>query len=167
MHELGHNLSFGHGGNDTNGEYSCVHTSVMNYRYELAGWGNSTVSPSRRYNYSRGRCDAIGTSCANTCVNIGDDLRPKYCVPANERSPKFGCMGVPHAAGCDCDISEWSAMNLMFQGSISANGASALRTGEQWALVQARIEWLRAQGLQEGRDFVVDPRNWKLYAVER
>jgi hypothetical protein len=174
IHELGHNLNLTHNDNGQNdGANSCVHTSPMNYRYQMPGWGTSAVPAHRRYSYSRGACDAAGLGCSNTC-------NASACVPVGEASPKQGCTSTSHGATCDCDLAEWSRVELRFQGdSDAADGATAealaryLDGGGEaqgrahWALVAQKRARLVARGLREGVDFVMNPRNGKFYAAER
>jgi hypothetical protein len=78
IHELGHNFGLRHNGNGQNdGRNSCVHSSVMNYRYNLAGWPGTPVNL-RNFGYSVGRCDVLSfgvpmgcptnTRCENACL---------------------------------------------------------------------------------------------------
>jgi hypothetical protein len=116
LHELGHNLGLNHEGNDQalSGDFtvgnSCVHSSVMNYRYR-GGWGNASIPVSRRVSYSRGVCDASGVSCDNSCTNVIG----RWCVPQNQSSPKLGCEATPHSSDCDCDRDEWHIIELRFK----------------------------------------------------
>jgi len=175
VHESGHNLGLGHNGNNLSNSYSCVHSSVMNYRYQFGGWGNGTIPVLRRFSYSRGNCEASGTSCGNTCVN--------RCVPTSQTSPKFGCN--PNTTNCDCDVAEWAVAGLNFPDGgdgaplpgASADGSrewlrpyllgdrAGLRA-EHWQYVARKRARLLARGLREGIDFVVNPSNGKFLAVD-
>jgi hypothetical protein len=187
-HELGHTLSLNHNGNAGAGT-SCVHSSAMNYRYTLGGWGNGTVSSIRRFAYSRGQCDASGLSCGNTCVSS--------CVPSAQASPKTGCE--TNNGSCDCDKSEWSLIRTDFQdvadeltvyhycslyppdcdgpsGSRDAARARALEPyflGDRAHLApfhrllgQRRRQRLVDRGLIEGVDFVYDPGLARTFSIE-
>jgi hypothetical protein len=105
IHEIGHNFSLTHNGNDDPSQhFSCIHTSPMNYRYQMDGWGTTAVPQLRRFSYSRGVCDASHLNCTNTCTG--------GCVPAGQFSPKNGCG--TSGGTCDCDVSECASVNLNF-----------------------------------------------------
>jgi hypothetical protein len=200
VHEGGHNLALLHhanaddSDNPNKGNWGCVHTSPMNYRYQLTGWGTTSIPSLRRFSYSRGLCDATGPngSCSNTCVN--------RCVPSGQLTPKGAC-GSAGTTGpwvsngtCDCDFSEWtSELNLKFQGDPDAqNGAGAgvdatfgipkgksaewihpylmgvgsALTAEHRGVTQAKAAFLRGRGAREGVDFIVRPENGKLYSSD-
>jgi len=197
-HELGHNLYLTHNGNDdATGAFSCVHSSVMNFRYQLGGYPGSG-NTLRGFGYSTGGCTArVNAGCSNTCT--------ARCVPAGQVSPKASC---PIAASgpnkgkrvsngsCDCDLTEWTnpgnnaianQVSLKFQdvafGSSGASvsseeedisdylhGGIAKRNGMQSAIsrVAARKRArLQSDGLIEGRDFSIDPENGKAYSTSK
>jgi hypothetical protein len=87
-HELGHNLNLTHNGNDdASRNYSVIHNSVMNYRYQFSG-----TSPIGRHTYSFGTagCAPCTTSPKQACITLNS---ANLC----DRFPF-----------CDCDESEWS-----------------------------------------------------------
>lgn len=173
IHELGHNLALSHNGNDVTNQYSTVHNSVMNYRYQFAG-----VAGTGRHTYSFGSnaCAACASSPKAAC---------KEC-----RSGLFGC-GWFGCGSCDCDVNEWGALALDFSSdSDASDGASWGRAlaetfapddkgGPRKALarvpheeppatllrqeVQSRRSRLAARGLVEGRDFLVSKDGTRLY----
>ncbi|MEO8905542.1 MAG: hypothetical protein ABI488_23745 [Polyangiaceae bacterium] len=182
VHELGHNLSLVHNGNgDNGGANSCVHTSVMNYRYQLGGWGDGTTPTLRKQAYSRGSCDAVGKSCGNTCTAA--------CVPKTENSPKSACI-VTNNGSCDCDKPEWTAVNLNFprlnddltayhpcsnpsNQCGGAEGFSAYFLGNAHGLQpkhrrfgERKRRMLLDRGLVEGTDFQTEPTTGKVFSVE-
>ena len=186
IHELGHNLNLSHNGNDsTSGANSCIHSSVMNYRYQQTSWGVNTHL--RGWGYSNGQCSApqVG-GCSFSCTG--------GCVPAPQSllSPKPGCgLG---AAGCDCDVPEWATLNLNFSQSnlMGVGGVSPLEgrsdespearrdreVGEFFLgdfrrfgarhreFARKRKEQLIARGLIEGRDFQVEPNTGRTFSIE-
>jgi len=181
-HELGHNLALSHWGNGnpgTPGPNSWVHSSVMNYRYQFGGWGNSTIPSARRWGYSNGMCPTVGHGSGNTC-------NASKCVPSNESSPKTGCSS--NNGACDCDRGEWQIANLDIPGyalmsyeecqAAQCSGASDglastyfLGDSNRYAAVHRRYaakrrQKLEAAGLREGRDFVVHPQSGRLYSSE-
>lgn len=193
VHEVGHNFGFSHEYNDfplDNTKNSCIHTSVMNYRYQVGGWGTTAVTPSlRRYSYSRGTCDAaiLDTDCPNTCTTF----MGKQCVPANEVTPKANrCptnMSGDHVGlgDCDCDESEWGSLQLGWvkqpaqlegyvdganpNGGINSRSPSVLgnETGlarRRWEIARNKVRKLFNRGLREGVDFTVDYDRGKVYA---
>jgi hypothetical protein len=137
VHELGHNLFLDHNSNDDDSlaKRSCVHSSVMNYRYTFAGYPNSGGAL-RAFGYSTGACLSGNVGgCTNTCTN--------RCVPNGQVTPKKTCpvatsgpnMGKNVSNGtCDCDRTEWTApgnspvanrVSLAFQsGGEAADGPS-------------------------------------------
>jgi hypothetical protein len=191
-HEFGHELGLNHFGNgNNNGNNSCVHSSPMNYRYQMPGWGDGTITTNRRYSYSRGACDAVGLSCANTCTSL--------CVPTSQNSPKQGCS--PNKASCDCDRNEWNLVTTAFPyesdelttyhycqlspgqcdgvGGVGGAPASWAHEVEPYFLGdvghmdarhhdfgQRRKQRLKDHGLVEGVDFVFDPVLARAFAVE-
>jgi hypothetical protein len=181
-HELGHNLALSHWGNGnagTLGPNSCVHSSVMNYRYQFGGWGDSGVPTARRWGYSDGTCPAAGHGCSNACDAY-------ECVPSSETSPKAGCN--PNNGSCDCDRGEWETVNLDIPGYAlmsydecqvsQCSGASGglgqtyfLGDSSRYSAVHRhyaakRRQAIEAAGMREGRDFVVHPQTGRLYSVE-
>ncbi|MFP2906912.1 hypothetical protein ACLESD_18080 [Pyxidicoccus sp. 3LFB2] len=96
IHELGHNLALDHNGNDVAGQYSEVHDSVMNYRYQLSGVGHSGW-----HSYSSG-----GNGCASC------ETSPK-AECGSCRGGFMGC-GFPGCGACDCDVDEWGSLALDF-----------------------------------------------------
>lgn len=142
MHELGHNLYLDHHSNDnaSDSNRSCVHSSVMNYKYQFGGWPNAGGSV-RAFGYSNGSC-ASGTfgTCTNTCIN--------RCVPSGQVSPKITCplaTSGPNAGkrvsdgSCDCDRPEWSQpgavpvanrVSLAFQSGFGASDGAPLAAAD-------------------------------------
>lgn len=140
VHELGHNLYLSHNGNDdkvTYHGYGCVHSSVMNYRWQMGGWSNAG-NTLRSFGYSRGQC--LSRNGAGTQQGIGDcsvtsNTCTGGCVPAGQVTLKATCpvatsgpnMGKNVSDGtCDCDLDEWlkptstpipGQVSLQFQGS--------------------------------------------------
>ncbi len=198
IHELGHNLGLVHNGNNSNppvSANSCIHSSVMNYRYQMGGWGAATNL--RGFGYSNGTCSAVQPSgCASPCT--------AGCVPGGPQSlisPKQPACALG-AAGCDCDVNEWGTkVNVDFGGDTSTfdfscplpggncagagesalrsarearqaeagdffRGDSVRRTAWQAEFAKKRIEHLRSKGMIEGRDFRVEPTSGRAYAVE-
>lgn len=176
IHELGHNLALDHNGNDLAGQYSEVHNSVMNYRYQLSG-----VSHSGWHSYSFGGngCAACGTS-------------PKYKC-AECRGGFLGC-GYPGCGSCDCDVNEWGSLAVDFSddgdaddGTGPVKGRTVLAAyapddkggparsqtfvphverpaeARREAVLRKR-ERLLARGQVEGRDFHVSADGTVLYA---
>ena len=160
MHELGHNLYLDHNSNDSTDTTarSCVHSSVMNYRYQFTGWPNAGT-PLRAFGYSRGACPSRSSAgCTNTCSG--------GCVPAGEVTPKVTCplaTSGPNAGKrvsngtCDCDRDEWSdpgstqanRVSLAFQGSSGANsGSQSTGAGDSRAQNDALAEYIQG-GLGE------------------
>jgi hypothetical protein len=164
IHELGHNLALSHNGNDVVNQYSNVHNSVMNYRYQFSG-----VTGTGRHTYS------FGTNACAACSS----------------SPKAACADCRNGVGgcgwfgcdtCDCDVNEWGTLALDFSSDGDASdGAPAPddKGGPRKALarvphaeppaflrrqeVLARKARLEARGLQEGRDYLVSADGTSLY----
>lgn len=183
VHELGHNLSLSHWGNGNPGipgPNSCVHSSVMNYRYQFESWGDATIPTGRRWGYSNGQCPAVGHGCGNTCNSSA-------CVPSTESSPKNGCS--PNNGSCDCDRGEWGVVNVDIPGGtnftftdcapgVQCNGANGQLTREYFlgnpvshrpehrSYAAKRRERLGAAGLIAGRDFTAHPQTGRLYSIE-
>lgn len=186
VHELGHNLNLTHNGNDQ-GSYSCVHASVMNYRYQTSGVNG--VSGGRPFGYSRGvgdLCENGFDTCGVTCAVVSG----KDCVPSNRTSPKTGCN--PNYSGCDCDEAEWSNLLLNFVkepddltvynpgAALGRRDVAAVRQHaafwgpllrgdrSQYTPAHERILALRKQalidrGLVEGRDFFISSATGRAY----
>jgi hypothetical protein len=183
IHELGHNLALVHNSNGNNplntGPNSCVHSSVMNYRYQVSSWAGGTIPALRGWGYSNGACPTSGNGCANTCTG--------GCVPSAQTSPKTGCS--PNNGSCDCDRSEWANLNLDIpsNGSMTfvgcqigncAGGSHESRAdlrdffiGDRGRLRPAHRAWAQKRkeklielGLVAGRDFVEDPDTGRLYS---
>lgn len=174
IHELGHNLSLSHNGNGSGSANSCVHASVMNYRYSTSGWSNQM----RGSGYSNGTCTAV-SGCANTCA-------ANRCVPSSQVSPKAGCS--PNNGACDCDRAEWALVNLDIpsSGSMSYSGCQVANCndGNEGADLRAfflnggrgsesqqraaarRRELLSERGFLQDVDFSVHPENGRAYSVE-
>jgi hypothetical protein len=176
IHELGHNLSLSHNGNGSSSANSCVHASVMNYRYSNFGWGSQL----RGSGYSNGTCSAVA-GCANTCA-------ANRCVPSTQTSPKAGCSR--NNGSCDCDRAEWALVNLDVpsSGLMSFSGCqvSNCSNGDEVARAEMRsfflegaeasplLEWvaerrqelLLERGFQENVDFLVHPENQRAYSLE-
>jgi len=176
IHELGHNLSLSHNGNGNSGNAnSCVHASVMNYRYSNNGWNNTL----RGSGYSQGTCTAVA-GCGNTCA-------ANHCVPSNQATVKAGCSS--NNGSCDCDRSEWSIVNLDIPASAQmsysgcqvsncSNGnlpdedvrdlflAGAKKGALHKRLLEARKSLAEQRGLRENVDFKVHPDNGRMYSVE-
>jgi hypothetical protein len=149
VHETGHNLNLDHNQNDAPADFnrSCVHSSVMNYRYAMGGWPNAG-NALRSFGYSNGTC-LSGTSfgCANTCTS--------RCVPAGQLTPKNSCPIVTSGPNigrrvsdgtCDCDLPEWSdpgaaptlgRVTLAFQSSGFAASGSPISDEE----IEAEAEY--------------------------
>lgn len=164
IHELGHNLALSHNGNDVVNQYSTVHNSVMNYRYQFSG-----VTGTGRHTYS------FGTNACAACSS----------------SPKAACADCRNGVGgcgwfgcdtCDCDVNEWGTLALDFSNDGDASdGAPAPddKGGPRKALarvphaeppaflrreeVRTRKARLDARGLQEGRDYLVSADGMSLY----
>lgn len=107
MHELGHNIALTHNLNDSPPELnSCIHSSIMNYRYQFVGYGGPYI---RGFGFSNGTCSASSDpACPNSCDTSS-------CVPAFEDSIKQGC-GIG-GGNCDCDKPEWDDMILDIPGT--------------------------------------------------
>jgi len=120
IHELGHNLDLGHNGNDVAGQFSVVHDSVMNYRYQFPGVSNSGW---HSYSYGLNGCEACGTSPKARCVSC--------------RNGFLGC-SLPGCGECDCDVGEWGSLHLDFSGDDDAEDGSgpAGRRGARAVLSQ-------------------------------
>ncbi len=199
IHELGHNLGLVHNGNASNppvSANSCIHSSVMNYRYQMGGWGAATNL--RGFGYSKGTCSAVQPSgCGFSCT--------AGCVPApfSLTSPKQPACALG-APGCDCDVNEWGTkVTTNFVGigvlttfdfgcplpggNCAGAGESALRSARENRQAEAgdffrgdtarrtpwqaefakkRIDHLRSKGMIEGSDFRVEPTSGRAYAVE-
>jgi hypothetical protein len=169
IHEYGHNFNLTHYGNDgKRNRQSQVHSSVMNYRYQMPGWGEQAPM-FRGWSYSRGQCDARPDLCNiplfGSCVKYGE-FSTKCNKPIN----------VSSAITCDCDREEWSRVkvrsNSYLSGTIGFGEQGAGFDDERelnflagvstvvppWfaAEAAARKESLLADGYVEGVDFVVD-----------
>ncbi len=170
VHELGHNLGLVHNLNNSNsGKNSCVHTSPMNYRFNLTGTPVSGAGGMRRFSYSRGMCDGASLGgCTNSCVPYS----LSQCVPTSQTSPKQGCS--PNTSGCDCDKSEWSNLRLdipasytmsfklcqLDSGSCNGSTSSGARSASQHAQDerygrQIRQYFLNQPGEVPGRSKVI------------
>jgi hypothetical protein len=170
IHELGHNFSLGHNANDVSNQYSTVHNSVMNYRYQFAG-----VAGTGRHTYS------FGTNACMSC-----DASPKAAC-GECRAGLFGC-GFAGCGDCDCDVNEWAMLALDFLTDTdswdgASPGASTYAPDDKGAPrkpkarvphaeppatvlreeVRARKARLAARGLQEGRDYRVSADGTRLY----
>lgn len=176
IHELGHNLSLSHNGNGNSGNAnSCVHASVMNYRYSHNGWSNTL----RGSSFSQGTCTPVA-GCANTCA-------ANHCVPSDQTTTKSGCSS--NNGSCDCDRSEWSIVNLDIpasaqmsysgcQVSTCGNGnlpdddvralflAGAKKGPLHQRLLKERKALAEQRGLRENVDFKVHPDNGRMYSIE-
>lgn len=139
VHEVGHNLFLDHNLNQNRvDDNSCIHSSVMNYRYSTAimGWGGGLGY--RRYSYSNGTCAAsqtttpAGYTCPNTCS-------ASRCVPSSEESPKLGCD--PNSGACDCDKDEWNLVDLRF--TVVPTSGEALDLAHA-ALGDTQYDWLNS-----------------------
>ncbi|MCP3105270.1 hypothetical protein LZ198_41020 [Myxococcus sp. K15C18031901] len=178
IHELGHNLNLDHNGNDVSGQFSVVHNSVMNYRYQFPGVSNSGW---HSYSYGVNGCESCGTSPKARCVTC--------------RSGFLGC-NLPGCGSCDCDVGEWGSLVLDFSDDEDASdGSGPGRSQARSALanllpddkggparfvprvpheeppVEKRREAVRRQrerllsrGRVEGRDFQVSADGTMLYA---
>jgi len=100
MHELGHNLNLVHNQNDdVNGNWSTIHNSVMNYRYQFSGVPGVVGVLAHTYSY--------GTNPVASC-----STSPKYrCLLA--RYYAVILYGTPGACTlvdplCDTDVQEWN-----------------------------------------------------------
>ncbi|MBZ4416018.1 hypothetical protein [Myxococcus sp. RHSTA-1-4] len=172
IHELGHNLALDHNGNDVAGQYSEVHNSVMNYRYQLTG-----VSHSGWHSYSFGGngCAACGSSPKAECIECRDGF--------------LGC-GFPGCGSCDCDVNEWGSLAVDFSDDGDADDGAGRTLLASYApddkggparfqplvpyverpeamrreAVLRKRERLLARGQVEGRDFHVSPDGTVLYA---
>ena len=189
IHEVGHNLNLVHNGNDDVPadeddpiKASCVHTSVMNYRY-VRGWGTDAVTPlTHRLSYSRGLCESIADpidGCSNTCTGL--------CVPNGQLTPKKTCTPFGSSflsnGSCDCDVAEWAAVRLdwLNDGGVDkADGppvdaphrpdpdphlmgdGTGMRV-EHWERAHKKRAALVRRRLLEGADFRFSPRNGKIY----
>lgn len=176
IHELGHNLSLSHNGNDVTNQYSNVHNSVMNYRYQFSG-----VAGTGRHTYS------FGTNACAAC-----ESSPKAAC-ADCRNGTFGC-GWFGCGSCDCDVNEWGTLVLddtldpdysdgaSPQQVLLASTSSKKDKGAQTrpavrvpheeppaAVLRERARThkarLAAKGLQEGRDFRVSADGTRLYTT--
>ncbi|XXF77399.1 pre-peptidase C-terminal domain-containing protein [Myxococcaceae bacterium GXIMD 01537] len=174
IHELGHNLALSHNGNDVSNQYSSVHNSVMNYRYQFSG-----VPSTGRHTYS------FGTNSCAAC-----ESSPKAAC-STCRSGVLGC-GWFGCGSCDCDVNEWATLAFDFSSdSDASDGAPAGRSpraesfepddkggprkararmpyveapsARLQAEVVARKARLGARGLVEGRDFLVSSDETRLY----
>jgi hypothetical protein len=126
MHEVGHNLYLDHNNNDDPvgvnpppQNYGCVHSSVLNYRWQQFGVGNTNpAAPLRAFGYSRGQCVSAGSNapqagvancstvvnnCVGGCVPSGQPTTKRTC-PAGPTPGTFVSNGT-----CDCDRDEWLA----------------------------------------------------------
>lgn len=176
IHELGHNLSLAHNGNDVENQYSVVHNSVMNYRYQLSGVSNSGW---HSYSFGGNGCMACGTSPKAACAACRDGF--------------MGC-GFPGCGSCDCDVNEWGSLALDYSddgdaddGTGPVKGCTLLashapddkggparlhpfvphveRPAEaRREAVRRKRERLLARGQVEGRDFHVSADGTGLYA---
>lgn len=100
MHELGHNLNLVHNQNDdVNGNWSTIHNSIMNYRYQFSGVPGVVGVLAHTYSY--------GTNPAAPC-----STSPKYrCLLAQYYAVLI--YGTPGACTlvdpvCDTDVQEWN-----------------------------------------------------------
>ena len=187
FHELGHNLNLTHNGNDGFGR-SCVHASVMNYRYQTSGV--SGISGTRSFGYSRGSGDLCENS-SDTCGFLCSPHNGVRCVPSSKTSLKDGCN--PNFSACDCDAAEWTNVLLNFVkesddltvynlGTPGARNERAkgvsrhqdfwgpLLRGEQskytaahQAILAGRKQALIERGLVEGRDFTISRATGRAY----
>jgi hypothetical protein len=176
IHELGHNLALSHNGNDVTGQYSEVHNSVMNYRYQLTGVSGSGW---HSYSYGSNGCAACGTSPKAACNEC--------------RNGFLGC-GYPGCGSCDCDVNEWGSLALDFSDDGDASdGAGPVKgrtllagyapddkagparlealvphverpAATRREAVRRKRERLLARGQVEGRDFHVSADGTVLYA---
>lgn len=174
LHEIGHNLKLHHNDNGPGGT-SCVHTSVMNYRYLLDGWGDpAVIPPFQRYSYSRGQCDASdsvtpGGGCANVCQN--------RCVPFGHATPKKAppCLarlfdpanpglpaGIFSDGMCDCDLPEWQTVNLRFNDD---DDGDHLDFAGSSPAARADRRWLDPYLMGDGRGLTA--RHWARAARKR
>ncbi len=156
IHELGHNLDLTHNGSgNNNGENSIVYESIMNYRYQMSGLG-----PTGRHTYSHG---------TNACADCAASPKEACVIDAQD--------GVcPLFPNCDCDLNDWSLLDLDFPGAGLGGGAepgtdkwaetihlaTAYPAGQRASaeVVQREkvaIAYLRQIGLVQGRDYLLSP----------
>lgn len=170
IHELGHNLALSHNGNEVANQYSVVHDSVMNYRYQFSGVSNSGW---HSYSFGDNACAACGTSPKSECISC--------------RNGFMGC-GFPGCGTCDCDLNEWGTLALDFTDDGDASDGAALLAryapddkggparfvprvpheerpaAVRREAVRHKRERLLARGQVEGRDFHVSADGTLLYA---
>lgn len=149
VHELGHNLYLTHNGNDNSAGFGCVHSSVMNYRWQFGGWSNAG-NTLRSFGYSRGQCFSRAT--AGNQSGIGDcsvtsNTCTGSCVPAGQVTLKATCpvatsgpnMGKFVSDGfCDCDLDEWSQPSSPMPNKVSLQFQSSVNNVESGAGVSMK-----------------------------
>lgn len=93
MHELGHNLNLVHNRNDDPSQnYSVVHASVMNYRYQFPGVPGRAGALVHSYSFGANACADCNTSPKQTCALV------RIAAPGQ-------CAAL--SPNCDCDVNEW------------------------------------------------------------
>jgi len=133
IHELGHNLSLTHRGNDGSDPlaFSVVYSSVMSYRYQRPGWtaSESDELPNfRNSGYSNATCSARPRLCdSNHCVASGQ--YSSKCGAFINVKPSWAA-GVAVSTSCsDCDFNDWQNADVRFQ-VWNSNGRSGAGSGD-------------------------------------
>jgi uncharacterized repeat protein (TIGR01451 family) len=131
MHELGHTLSLGHGGDEI---VNCKpnYLSVMNYTLQFAN-----VDSTRPLDYSSGvRGTAMGTALDEAHLN---ENRGVYATPAPSRNIVYGVGGVIQVAPANDGRIDWNGANGDKESNIPAdvNFISTIQPANQYGCAAA------------------------------
>ncbi|HSW59966.1 MAG TPA: pre-peptidase C-terminal domain-containing protein [bacterium] len=141
VHELGHNLSLGHNGNNReNGchdDNSKIHRSVMNYHWLWYGMVPRINSADSYWRYSTDVEGSYSNPVENWDLEEYDSgwymvwNSSGGCAQTAEKSPKHTCVGLTGTTNCDCTQNDYTSGNLDFSGAGRIMGAAMMSIVEE------------------------------------